>query len=752
MNWYRNMKIRAKLILGFGIAIVLSIALAVVGVYTAYTVDGDYSYVLNYPQKRMDALSEVTLHTARMRRVGATIGLYTGDSSQLVTLNSDLTAEVNSITAAIKRYDDSILADPRLKADEKQFNKTKAETLIRVLNEYKSEVIDKVYEAALNNDVDLVKSIIAQGGEKITVLINDSDAMWQDASELVKEMSASSTQSSSNSIVTLIIIAGIAFVLSTAIAFLIANIISNPIQKLVAITGDVAKGQLNVNSIPETKDEIGTLVKNFFVVIGVVKTLVDDLSLMGRQHNAGEIDAKVDESKYEGSYRDVVVETNTMVGEHVRLILLFMEKMSALVGGDFKATLEQQPGKKAVMNENLEKLRESITGISDEIGGVIKNVSNGKTSERINVSKYNGDWVEIMDGLNRVLQSYGDPINEMTSVLRQLAKGNFRENMKGEYKGDFNTIKNSVNDMISNTSAYITEISEVLSALANNNFNQEITREYVGEFSEIKNAINNIITKLNEVIGEITSATEQVAAGAKQISESSMTLAQGATEQASAVEELSATIETINSKTQYNAENADKANNLSSQSKGNALTGNKEMKRMLSSMEGIKEASGSISKIIKAIEDIAFQTNLLALNAAVEAARAGEHGKGFAVVAEEVRSLAGRSQKAAKETTALIDDTIAKVNDGTAIATLTAESLEKIVSDVNAISDIIQDIAESSTEQAEAISQVSIGLGQISDVVQKNSATSEESASASEELASQSAMLENMVSIFDLRK
>lgn len=752
MNWYRNMKIKAKLILGFAITVVLSLLLAGIGINTSSTIDNDYSYILNYPQRRMDALGVVNLHVARMRRTVMSIGLATGDPNEVAALKTTLDSEINEIETAIKIFEDNMNNDPQRDSSAKQDGLNQTAKVKSVLNDYVNRVAYKVVDSANEGDFIWAKTYIAEGAGIIKNLLEYTDTMWQSANDYVNNVSDSCTASSKNSINLLIAITVAAVVLSVLIAILISNLISNPIKKLVAITDDVAKGQLNVNSIPETKDEVGMLVTNFFTVIGVIKSLVDDLSEMGRQHNAGDIDAKVDEVKYEGSYKEVVILTNEMVAGHVNLILLFMEVISKLVGGDFKVVLEKLPGKKAVMNDVLENLRSAIMGISGEIGGVIKNVSDGKTGERIDVKKYSGDWVEIMDGLNLVLQSYGDPINEMLSVLQQLARGNFKESMKGAYKGDFNAIKNSVNDMVANTSSYITEISQVLSAVADNNFNQEIKREYVGEFTDIKDAINNIITKMNTVIGEITSATEQVAAGAKQISESSMSLAQGATEQASSVEELTATIDTINAKTRLNAENAGKANQISSLSKDNALKGNEEMQKMLQSMNGIKEASGNISKIIKAIEDIAFQTNLLALNAAVEAARAGEHGKGFAVVAEEVRSLAGRSQEAAKETTSLIDDTITKVTDGTQIATLTAASLEKIVSNVNEISDIIQDISESSEEQAEAISQVSLGLNQISEVVQKNSATSEESASASEELASQSAMLENMVSVFVLRK
>jgi methyl-accepting chemotaxis protein len=176
------------------------------------------------------------------------------------------------------------------------------------------------------------------------------------------------------------------------------------------------------------------------------------------------------------------------------------------------------------------------------------------------------------------------------------------------------------------------------------------------------------------------------------------------------------------------------------------------MKEMKRAVDEINSASTSIYKIIKVIDEIAFQTNILALNAAVEAARAGQHGKGFAVVAEEVRNLAARSAKAAKETTDMIEGSIKKAETGTVIANETSEALNKIVENTVKVADFISQIAVASNEQAEGIGQINAAVMQVSTVVQTNSATSEESASASEELASQAEMLKDQVSQFNLKR
>jgi len=171
---------------------------------------------------------------------------------------------------------------------------------------------------------------------------------------------------------------------------------------------------------------------------------------------------------------------------------------------------------------------------------------------------------------------------------------------------------------------------------------------------------------------------------------------------------------------------------------------------MLMAMVQIKESSKGISKIIKVIQDIAFQTNLLSLNAAVEAAHAGQYGKGFGVVAEEIRSLAARSQQSSVETTALIEDSISRVESGANIAESTSQSLDTIVESASDVLEIINNISSASKDQAEAIAQFSNGLETISQVVQSNSTISVETATASEELSSQAELLQQLVAFFRL--
>jgi methyl-accepting chemotaxis protein len=264
-------------------------------------------------------------------------------------------------------------------------------------------------------------------------------------------------------------------------------------------------------------------------------------------------------------------------------------------------------------------------------------------------------------------------------------------------------------------------------------------------------ALQALVEKINQALAQVHTAVNEVNGGTTQIADASQSLSQGATETAASLEEISASATEIGQQAKANAETATQANQLATSAKTAAETGSQRMQGLNSSMAAITESSAQIAKIIKTIDDIAFQTNILALNAAVEAARAGRHGKGFAVVAEEVRSLAARSAKAARETADLIEGSKGRVDEGNRMAKETAGALAEIVSGIVKVGDLVGEMAAASNEQARGIAQISQGLGQIDQVTQQNTATAEETAAAAEQLSSQADELRALIGQFKLK-
>ena len=258
--------------------------------------------------------------------------------------------------------------------------------------------------------------------------------------------------------------------------------------------------------------------------------------------------------------------------------------------------------------------------------------------------------------------------------------------------------------------------------------------------------ITRSITKpIRRVVEGLSLGGDQVASASAQIASSSQQLAEGASEQAAAIEETSSSLEEMASMVKQNSENAERCRVVMEES--NQIVGNvdKHISGMTEAIGKIQSSSEQTVKIIKTIDEIAFQTNLLALNAAVEAARAGEAGAGFAVVADEVRNLALRAAEAAKTTSAMIEDTVKAVKDGSELTKLTQEAFQKNLEIARKVAELVGEIAAASKEQAQGIDQINKGVAEMDKVTQQNSASAEETASASEEMNAQAEQMKEFV-------
>jgi len=383
---------------------------------------------------------------------------------------------------------------------------------------------------------------------------------------------------------------------------------------------------------------------------------------------------------------------------------------------------------------------------------VAENLAKGNTKVKIDIDSRDETGVlanAMKSMVNSIQQMYQDAVYLTEEALAGRLKS--RADAK-KHQGDYQNIVNGVNEILDAVVAPVNEAMTVMGKLSHKDLTARVDGNYNGDMKIFKDDINTAATNLEESLLQVDMAVDQISSASSEIASGSQVLAEATSEQASSLEEISSSLEEINSLTGNNADNAKTGLKLADLAVAAVDEGNIAMEKMNKAMEAILKSSQETGNIIKTIDNIAFQTNLLALNAAVEAAHAGEAGKGFAVVAEEVKNLALRSAEAAKDTNALIEESTRNSEMGSHIVEQVTKSFLEMKEQFNKVKSIVNEISASSDEQSHGVSQISTGVGEMNRVTQQNAANAEESASAAEQLTSQAAELKNMVNSFTLSR
>ncbi|PYG84352.1 methyl-accepting chemotaxis protein [Ruminiclostridium sufflavum DSM 19573] len=738
MKWFYNLKIATKLLLGFAIVALISGAIGVYSIIEIKTLSKNEMIMYEQNTKPIENMGYINLQFQRIRINLRNIILDSGNSEAY-------TDKIEQYYSDIYKY----IKDYRNELSTIEEGK-ELDALAALLEEQRT--LD-------NNIVNLVLAGQAEQAEESLLKEVDTAARNVEAQtaklldyniKLASKTSSSDSKSADAAMLVMGILVALGVVLSVVLGLFISNTISKPIKMMAIAADNIAAGNINTNIEIKTKDELGRLAGAFGEIIAAVNKLAMDVNMLAEAAIEGNLEIRADSFKHQGEFRRLVEGVNNTLDSIIHPINEVQLVMKALSVNDYTQEITgEYTGSLNELAESVNDVRKRLLSVQD---AVVK-VSKGDTSrlEELQRIGRRSENDQLMPALSEMMSTIRSLIQDTGRLASAAINGDLevRGNIS-RFEGGFSNIIEGMNCTMDAVAQPLKEIAAVMGEMEQGNLTVKMVGEYEGAYTKVKDNINFTIQTFNNMMNEINNAAQQVTSGSKQISDSSIALSQGATEQASSVEELTASLEEISSQTRLNAQSANQANELAENAKEHAVKGNSQMKDMLKAMEQINESSANISKIIKVIDDIAFQTNMLALNAAVEAARAGQHGKGFAVVAEEVKNLAARSANAAKETTEMIEGSIKKSEEGTKIAKETAEALNKIVTEIEKVANIVNDINVASSEQALGIEQINQGIMQVSHVVQTNSATSEEAAAASEELSTQAMLMQQMVSEFKL--
>ncbi len=348
-----------------------------------------------------------------------------------------------------------------------------------------------------------------------------------------------------------------------------------------------------------------------------------------------------------------------------------------------------------------------------------------------------------------VANKIATPIAAVSERLRLLSEGDITTEFDIETPNDeTRVLTSSLSTTISELNKYIGDIRNVLACIANGDLRVHSDIEYRGDFVELGKSLEVINRSLNKSFIAVKQSVDSIMSGSEQVSEGSQSLSETAIKQAEAVDEIVSTIDGIKVKADTTVNTSTEVLGFTNEANNNAQIGADQMKDLMVAIEDIKTKSDAISAVIKTIDSIAFQTNILALNASIEAARAGEAGRGFSVVAEEVGNLANMTADAVKQTAALITDSVAAVEKGTAIADKAELAIKSIVDDVNKVYDHMQGIVTAANEQNIAVEQIITGISRINDGMHDTTATAEESAASSVQLADLASALSEEIDHF----
>ena len=493
-------------------------------------------------------------------------------------------------------------------------------------------------------------------------------------------------------------------IVSSLLAWAITRSLTQPLNRATRAAEAIADGRLDNDVRTDARDEPGRLLNAMDRMQTQLQRFSSETSQMIELHADKDMSHRMP-LDFPGVYGDLSKGINTMMFEHLDAIVDAIAVLNEYATGDLRRDARRLPGSRAVLHQSMDAAKASLLAINTEIKRLAAAAAAGDFSARGDAEHFQHDFQAMVQGLNAMMEVSDRNLGKLSALLQSIAAGDLTARMDGEFHG---------------------------------------------VFARMRDDANATADQLTGIVGRIQTAAVSINAAATEIAAGNDDLSRRTEQQAASLEETAASMEELTSTVKQNAEYARQANQLAVGAAGVATQGGDVVGQVVTTMSGIEASSKKIADIISVIDGIAFQTNILALNAAVEAARAGDQGRGFAVVASEVRTLAQRSAGAAKEIKGLIDESVTRVSEGSALVDQAGKTMQEIVSSVKRVTDIMGEISAASQEQYAGIEQVNQTVTQMDETTQQNAALVEEATAAARSMEEQAGQLSEAVAVFKI--